>query len=248
MKSDIINNILKAKSENTKRLAILIDPDKADPVQLEQLCKKANEMNASFFFVGGSLLSDGDLDETVGILKQHSDIPAIIFPGSSSQISAKADGILFLSLLSSRNPEMLIGQQVVAAPYIQKTNLEVISTAYLIIESGAQTTASYMSNSNPIPSNKSEIAACTALAGEYLGMKLIYLDGGSGAKNAIPAPLIQKVREYTSQPIIVGGGINTIEKAKSAFDAGADVIVIGNAFEKDPDFIEEMSKFMSTLN
>ena len=228
-------------------MALLIDPDKAEETRLNGLIEKANEDLFDLIFVGGSLLTDGDLDKTIQFIKSKTSIPVLIFPGSSSQISSKADGILFLSLLSSRNPEMLIGQQVTAAPYLRKTDLQVLSTAYLLIESGQQTTASYMSNSNPIPRNKAEIAASTALAGEYLGMNLTYLDGGSGAQNPVPSEMIKKVAEYTSTPIIIGGGLNSKEKIKTAFENGADVVVIGNAIEKDTAFLEEIRNLKASM-
>ena len=248
MEDHIINNIQHIAGTKKKQLAILVDPDKASADHILSLCENAKKANANFFLVGGSLLTDGNIDETVLALKKNTNIPVIIFPGSSSQISAHADGILFLSLLSSRNPEMLIGQQVISAPYLRKTNVEIISTAYLLIDSGEQTTASYISNSQPIPANKSEIAACTALAGEYMGMNLIYLDGGSGAKNPVSAEMISKVRSYTTKPIIIGGGINTIEKASSALSAGADIIVIGNAIEKNPDFCQSLGELILEMN
>lgn len=229
-------------------IAILIDPDKGDEQSLKVICETANSINADLFFIGGSLLTDGDLNQTIRIVKENSNIPLLLFPGSSSQISREADGILFLSLLSGRNPEMLIGQQVVAAPYLRKTNLEVISTAYLLIDSGAPTTASYISNSNPIPAEKAEIAASTALAGQYMGMNLIYLDGGSGAKNPVPLAMIKKVKSYIDQPLIVGGGINNIEKARGAMLAGADIIVVGNALEKNSSFLEQIGKLINEFN
>lgn len=210
----------------------MVDPDKADATYLKHLCETAEEKNVDLFLVGGSLLTGGDLDSCIQTIKSLSKIPVVIFPGSPSQISEKADGILFLSLLSSRNPEMLIGQQVVAAPYLKKSNLEVIGTAYLLIEGGKQTTASYISNSNPIPSDKADIAAYTALAGQYMGMSVAYLDAGSGAANAVPAEMIKEVKSKIDIPLIIGGGINTKEKLAAAYEAGADLVVIGNALEK----------------
>lgn len=248
MNSEILNRIQLNKSNGKKQLAILIDPDYAEESHLINICELAKDVGAECFFVGGSLLTDGDLNHTINILKKNSDLPVIIFPGSSSQISHEADGILFLSLVSSRNPEMLIGQQVVAAPYLRKSNLEVLSTAYLLIDSGIQTTASYMSNSTPIPSNKSEIAACTALAGQYMGMQLAYLDGGSGAKNPIPTEMIKKVSEYIDIPLIIGGGINSSEKAIEIYKAGADMIVIGNAFEKGTTFSSDLKNYLKSVN
>ncbi len=244
----ILNNISDRSSKGVKQLAILIDPDNASEEHLKQLCTKAEAIGAHYFFVGGSLLTDGDLETSICHLKNHTQLPVIIFPGSSSQLSSSADGLLFLSLLSSRNPEMLIGQQVVAAPYLRKLNIEILSTAYLLIDSGVQTTASYMSNSTPIPSDKSEIAACTALAGQYMGMKLVYLDGGSGAQYPVPANMIKKVKEYIDIPIIIGGGINSLEKAKNAFEAGADIIVIGNAFEEGESFSIDLGAYLKQVN
>jgi len=229
-------------------IALLVDPDKAHDQSLKQTLLKAEIAAVDVVLVGGSLLTDGDLNETISIIKSQSNLPVILFPGSVYQISSKADGILFLSLLSSRNAEMIIGQQVIAAPYLRKTNLEVISTAYLLIDSGQQTTASYMSNSNPIPANKPEIAASTALAGTYLGMDIIYLDGGSGAESPVPPNMISKVKEYSQQLLFIGGGINTIEKAKDAFSAGADVIVVGNRIEEDPNFLTELGDLKKQLN
>lgn len=226
-------------------LALLVDPDKATQSSIDTLLQ--NTSSIDLIFVGGSLLTDGDIEETIALIKNKTNLPVLLFPGSSSQISNNADGILFLSLLSSRNPEMLIGQQVTAAPYLRKTKLEIISTAYLLIESGKQTTASYMSNSTPIPSDKAEIAASTALAGEYLGMDLIYLDAGSGAKNPVPQQMIQKVRAYVNQPIVVGGGLSSKDKIKAAFLGGADIVVIGNALETNPNFIHEIEELKSEI-
>lgn len=236
----VLDSIIKLKKQGKKGIAFLIDPDKANEEQLIRISDLAEKLEISFFLVGGSLITSGDLKNTLQAIKRKTKLPLILFPGSPSQISDEADGILFLSLLSSRNPEMLIGQQVIAAPYLKMTSLEIISTAYLIIESGAQTTASYMSNSNPIPANKAEIAEATALAGEYLGMRLIYLDAGSGAKNPVPANMISKIASSCTQPIIVGGGINSKEKVDSAYKAGADFIVIGDAIEKGDSFIKDL--------
>lgn len=229
-------------------IALLVDPDNVDEQSLKDTLLKAEIAAVDVILVGGSLLTDGDLDNTISTIKTESELPVILFPGSVSQISSKADGILYLSLLSSRNAEMIIGQQVTAAPYLRKTNLEVISTAYLLIDSGKQTTASYMSNSNPIPADKPEIAASTALAGTYLGMDIIYLDGGSGAENPVPPTMISKVKDYTDQLLFIGGGINTITKAEDAFTAGADVIVVGNKIEQDPNFLTQLGNLKKQLN
>lgn len=233
MKSaDIYMRILERSKAKEKMLAFLVDPDKAKDDYLKALCELAEKQEVALFLVGGSLLTGGDLEATINALKSYSSIPVIIFPGSPSQISEAADALLFLSLLSSRNAEMLIGQQVVAAPYLYKSDIEVISTAYLLIDGGMQTTVSYISNSTPIPADKSEIAAFTALAGQYLGMKQVYLDAGSGAANQVPSQMIKAVSEKIEIPLIVGGGIDSKEKISEAHQAGADLVVIGNALEK----------------
>lgn len=234
---EILNHIKNKKAKGQKMLAFLVDPDKADREYLSKLTAKAETIGVDLFLVGGSLLTGGDLDLCILSLKELSNIPIVIFPGSPSQISKNADGILFLSLLSSRNPEMLIGQQVVAAPYLKKSGLEIMGTAYLLIEGGKQTTASYISNSNPIPADKSEIAAFTALAGQYMGMPLVYLDAGSGANHAVSEEMIKEVSDKIEVPLIVGGGINSREKLDKAYQAGADMVVIGNALEKDLHFL-----------
>jgi putative glycerol-1-phosphate prenyltransferase len=248
VKKPIYQRLKSQKEAGKKMIAVLIDPDKVDYAVLSATMQKAHQAHVDLILVGGSLLTDGDLNKTIEEVKSCSTIPVILFPGSTSQISAKADGILFLSLLSSRNAEMIIGQQVTAAPYLRKTNLEIISTAYLLIDSGKQTTASYMSNSNPIPANKPEIAASTALAGTYLGMDTIYLDGGSGADNPVPSEMISKVKEYTNQLLFIGGGVNSIEKAENAFNAGADIVVVGNAVENDSSFLIELGIVKNRLN
>ena len=244
----IYQTLKNQQREGNKMIALLIDPDKVDAVNLESILTKAKAAAVDLILVGGSLLTDGDLDKTIHLIKSQSELPLILFPGSVSQISTEADGIMYLSLLSSRNAEMIIGQQVTAAPYLRKTNLEVISTAYLLIDSGKQTTASYMSNSNPIPANKPEIAASTALAGTYFGMDIIYLDGGSGAENPVPTEMISKVKDYTEQLLFIGGGVNTIKKAEDAFTAGADVIVVGNRIEQDPNFLTQLGDLKKKLN
>src|SRR5205814_1035231 len=168
-------------------------------------------------------------------------IPVILFPGTPSQVSRHADGLLYLSLISGRNPELLIGQHVISAPAVRKSGLEIISTGYMVIDGGAPTTVSYISNATPIPADKDDIAVCTAMAGEMLGMKLIYMDAGSGAKRAISEEMISRVAKVISVPLIIGGGIKEPEKAYLNCKAGADLIVVGNAIEKDPSLIKEMA-------
>ena len=224
-------------SSKSKDIAILIDPDKVSIAGLESLISKIESACAKFSFVGGSLVHGVDVDEIIEVIKRHTDIPVILFPGSGLQVSAKADAILFLSLLSGRNPEFLIGHQVMSAPYIKKQGLESIATGYILVDGGKETTASYVSNTKPIPSEKFQIGAATALAGEMLGFKMIYLDAGSGAENPISYKFIAAVRKEIELPIIVGGGIKTKQNIKSAFDAGANLVVIGTAVEDDPEFL-----------
>ncbi len=237
---NILKQIIKSKEEGKKQIAILIDPDKLNNEELLSLVSKIKSSPINYILVGGSLLSSDQMDEYVGIIKSNIDIPVVIFPGSVHQISHKADGILFLSLISGRNPEFLIGSQVVAAPLLKKSKLEVISTGYALVDSGIQTTASYISNTTPLPRNKVDIAVATALASEMLGHKLLYLDGGSGAKLEVPSEMISAVKKYIDIPLIIGGGINTKEKLETAFNSGADLVVIGTAIEKNQDFLNDV--------
>lgn len=232
---DFINN---AKSNNEKLLAILLDPDKVDLVNVQETIQKINKSKADLIFIGGSLLFKNILDEFVAKVKENTKLPILLFPGSAMQITNKADGILFLQLISGRNPEYLISNQVIAAPLLKQTNLEVISTGYMLIESGRETTASYISNTKPIPAHKPEIAMATAMAGEYIGNKLIYMDGGSGALNPIPVKMIKKVAKHIDVPIIIGGGLRTKENIQAAYNAGATVVVIGTAFEENVNLLE----------
>ena len=238
MKNKIISFISNAKEKNKKLLAILLDPDKIALSDLPKTIQKINKTQANLIFVGGSLLFKNILDEFVLKVKENTSLPVVLFPGSAMQITNNADAILFLQLLSGRNPDYLIGNQVIAAPLLKQTNLEVISTGYLLIESGRETTASYISNTKPIPSHKPEIAMATALAGAYIGNKIIYMDGGSGAVNSIPLKMIEKVSKSVNLPIIIGGGIRTKEQIESVFKAGATVVVIGTAFENNTNFFD----------
>jgi putative glycerol-1-phosphate prenyltransferase len=223
-----------------KQIAVLIDPDKTDTKKLQKIAEASRKASIDFFLVGGSLLQKNNLEETVLFLKKHTKKKVYLFPGNPMQITSKADGILLLSLISGRNPELLIGHHVQAAPFLKQSKLHIFPTGYLLIESGIPTTVSYISNTTPIPANKPEIAACTALAGEQLGLKCIYLEAGSGALNAISKEIIQAVRKMISIPLIVGGGLRSAEQITTAFKAGADIVVIGTAIEKDILFLEEI--------
>jgi phosphoglycerol geranylgeranyltransferase len=237
----VYQSLLEKKKNGQKSFAILIDPDKAGKSSLHHVIDLALEAGADYFFVGGSLVVSNHLDEIVLEIKQQCNIPVVLFPSSPSQISRHADALLYLSLISGRNPELLIGQHVISAPFVKKSGLEIISTGYMVVDGGAPTTVSYISNASPIPSAKSDIALCTAMAGEMLGMKLIYMDAGSGAKKAISEEMISAVAKSIDVPLIVGGGIRDAEKAYLNCKAGADVIVVGNAIEKDASLIKEMA-------
>ena len=226
------------KSKGKKQLALLIDPDKTGLNDLKKLTELVNLTPPDFILVGGSLISQ-NTDEIIKTLKSSVDIPVILFPGSSFQVSSYADGILFLSLLSGRNPEFLISHHVSAAPLIKSSGMEVISTGYLLIDGGKVSSVEYMSNSKPIPADKADLAAATALAGEMMGMKMVYLEAGSGATNAVPVSLIKKVKNHVSVPLIVGGGLNSSEKILATCNAGADIVVVGNAFEKSPNLLKD---------
>lgn len=236
----ILDYLKKAKKEKQKLFALLIDPDKTDDEELIDVVKKAVSVGVDMIFVGGSLLIEQRLDSALNTIKTTCDLPIILFPGNMRQINDKADAILFLSLISGRNPDMLIGQHVIAAPHLYRSQLEIIPTGYMLIDGGATTSASYMSNTTPLPRNKSDIAICTALAGEMLGMQMIFADAGSGAPNSIPLPMIKALKTYIKGPLIIGGGIKTPEMAAAIAAAGADVIVIGDIIEKHPEKLEEM--------
>jgi len=241
MTNRIYQSLLQHKEKGQKSFAVLIDPDKVTVEKIDELTALAIEAKVDYLLVGGSLVVTNRLDEVVQQIKKNCDIPAILFPGSPSQITPYADALLYLSLISGRNAELLIGQHVISAPFVKQSRLEIISTGYMVIDGGAPTTVSYISNAAPIPADKNEIAMCTAMAGEMLGMKLIYMDAGSGAKRPITEDMIEKVAQIIEVPLVVGGGITDPEKAYLNCKAGADVIVIGNAIEKDASLIKEMS-------
>ena len=244
---NIYQHILQSKREGKKLFSILIDPDKQNEEKLKSIIQKANNNKVDFFFVGGSLLTNDSLDLCIYTIKENSKIPVVLFPGNAMQVNNKADGILFLSLISGRNAEMLIGKQVITAPILKQSSLEVLPTGYLLIDSGKATTASYMSNTTPIPHDKNDVAVCTAMAGEMLGLKLIFMDGGSGAIHPISKEMISSVSEQTEVPLIIGGGINSAQKAIENLKAGADIIVVGNAIEKDENLISEISEEIQKL-
>ena len=239
---NLLPQIRKASAQRQRMFAVLIDPDKHTPASLKKIKSLSVKAGADFFFFGGSLLTRDRTDEYIGILKSACSIPVVLFPGNNFQIHPGADGILLLSLISGRNPELLIGRHVVAAPYLKASRLEILPTGYILVDGGLTTTVSYMSNTIPVPAGKPAIAACTALAGEMLGLRVIYMDAGSGARNPVPAAMITRVKQTVSVPLVVGGGITTPEKARKAALAGADIVVVGNVLEENPELVIPIAK------
>ncbi len=240
--NNIYSNWVRQTRSNSKQFCVLIDPDRSDEVALGRIVELAENNRVDYFFVGGSLLSPDKMEKCLAFLKSVTDIPAIIFPGNNLQVSPTANALLFMSLISGRNPEYLIGQQVASATYVKECGLETISTGYVLIDGGSPTSVTYMSNTSPIPKDKSEIAVSTAVAGELLGLKAIYLEAGSGAKYPVRPEMIQNVKDNISIPLIVGGGIRTPERALESCKAGADLLVVGNALEKEPNLLAEISE------
>ncbi len=231
-----------------KAFAVLLDPDQVGQDFFSALFVQPLLQPVDFFFVGGSLITDYTLRELIADLRPRTDAPVVLFPGNALHIEPGADAILLLSLISGRNPEFLIGQHVLAAPLLKRSGLSILPTGYMLVDGGAQTTVSYISNTTPLPADKPAVAACTALAGELLGLQLIYMDAGSGARQAVSPMLINAVREAVDLPLIVGGGIDSVEKAAAALSAGADLIVVGNAIERDPAFLAELSAVVAGFN
>ena len=237
----------KLSNRGKKKFALLLDPDKQDNDSLEQLIDGINQFPPDLLLVGGSLLFE-PIDITITSLKLGTKLPVFIFPGNVMQICDRADGIFFLSMISGRNPEFLIGNHVLAAPHLKRYGLEIIPTGYLLIENGRSTSVEYMSNTRPIPFGKHDIAVATALAGEMLGLKSIYLEAGSGASKPVGLEMIAAIRKNISIPLIVGGGITTTEAALQVYDAGADMIVVGTAMEKEPGLIRDFYELRNKLN
>ncbi|MCF6241274.1 MAG: geranylgeranylglyceryl/heptaprenylglyceryl phosphate synthase [Bacteroidales bacterium] len=240
MKKSIYNSIIK----KTKKLAILIDPDKVDTANISGLIQLANKGKIDFFFVGGSLVAEKP-EKIIIHLKKHSKVPVILFPGSLLQFTPSADAILLLSLISGRNPELLIGNHVALAPFLKKSKMQVLPTGYILINTGSTSSVEYISNTVPIPDNKTDIVVATAIAGEMLGLKLIYLEAGSGAQRSVSSELIDEVKQNINIPLIVGGGIKTEQHIKNVCDAGADIIVLGTVAEKE---LGQINKFSDIIH
>lgn len=248
MSRTLYQQLLTQKEQQKKSMAVLIDPDQIRMDRFTEVLDQVNRCEVDFLFIGGSLVMNDQMDEVLAIIGEKTDIPRIIFPGNVFQVNPKADGILLLSLISGRNPELLIGQHVIAAPYLKKSGLEIIPTGYLLIDGNSISSVQYISNTTPIPANKADIAASTAMAGEMLGLKCLFLDAGSGAKKPIPPQLISQVSQAVKIPLMVGGGIRTREDFQAALQAGADLLVIGDIIEKDPSMVESFSEILKAFN
>jgi phosphoglycerol geranylgeranyltransferase len=238
----IYQKLLNIKKEKGAGFLVLLDPDRLNLKEIVELARKSEEGGADGFLVGSSLLLSSRFDESIKQIRSNVNLPVIIFPGNANQVSKYADAILFLSLVSGRNPHLLIGEQVKAAPMIKEFGIEPIPTGYLIIESGKATSVQFMSDTQPIPNDKPDIAKAHALAAEYLGMKFVFLEAGSGAENPVPDLIIKEIRDFISIPIIVGGGIREPESAYKKVESGASFVVIGNALEKDDSIIKEFAE------
>lgn len=238
-KKKLYQELLDFKEKGQKALAILLDPDKIVWDTLPYIMERINKSPATHIFIGGSIVESNILDKLILRLQEEIPLPIILFPGNPSQISPYADGILFLSLISGRNPDYLIEHHVNAVPMLNQMDLEVISTGYILIESGAKTAVERVSETKPLDRNNVEYAVYTAQAGEMLGNKLIYLEAGSGAKQAVPLEMIKKVVQNIQIPLIVGGGIIDLCGMQKAYDSGADLVVIGTAFENDINFFNQ---------
>lgn len=234
-------NVLTLLNTSRTKLSVLVDPDNQTPDSLMLLSETINNCKVDIILVGGSLLLDNHFEKTISLLRKNTTVPIVLFPGNNYQVSSQADAILLLSLISGRNPEYLIGQHVVAAPLIRESGLEVIPTGYMLIDGGRVSTTSYMTQTVPIPYDKPDIAVATAMAGEMLGLKAIYLEAGSGAHRSISVDMLRAVRSSVSIPIITGGGIRTPEQAEALAAAGSNMIVVGNILEKQPELLMEIS-------
>lgn len=233
--------ITKSVKEKKKLFVVLIDPDDVNKKNVDHLISITQKTKIDLFFIGGSFISKTNFSEIIQHLKKNTDVPVIIFPGSIYQVDSNADAILLLTLISGRNPDYLIGKHVQAAPYLKKSELEILSTGYMLIDGDNISSVQYISNTIPIPSDKFDIAVSTAMAGEMIGNQFIYMDAGSGAKKPVPAQMISTVKRNIQSPLIVGGGIKTAEQLNSAYTAGSDIAVIGNAIEKDPSLIVDFA-------
>ena len=243
----VLDRIKEQSRKRKKQFAILVDPDKTNAASLQELCCVASDSAVDYFFVGGSLLVSDSLSRCIGFIREHSSLPVVLFPGNALQIDRQADAILFLSLISGRNPELLIGKHVAAAPLIREYELEAVPTGYMLIDGGNLTSVQYISDTRPIPHDKDDIAAYTALAGEMLGLQCIFMDAGSGAQRPVSEAMIGAVKKQITLPLIIGGGIRTPGQAVAVARAGADVVVVGNSIEKEASLATEISRALHAV-
>ncbi|TAE13231.1 MAG: geranylgeranylglyceryl/heptaprenylglyceryl phosphate synthase [Bacteroidetes bacterium] len=244
----ILDELHERKRQGLKSLALLIDPDKFDEDILHKFIALDAFAQVEWILVGGSLIQGWNIGATIQLIKQHTTKPVIIFPGSNMHIDSTADGILFLSLISGKNPEFLIGQHIVAAPILKKSKIQILPTGYMLVEGGKPTTASYMSNTTPLPHDKPEVAACIAMAGEMLGLRLMYADTGSGADKSVSNAMIRLITKSTDCPLVIGGGIRLPQRALEMWEAGADMLVVGNAIEENPSLLTDIAQKKDFLN
>jgi len=249
MKNKVGEKLQAITKSGRKGIAWLIDPDDFQSVQrFESQLQEANKLKIDFFFLGGSIIQQNTVSEIISLIKMICpDIPVVLFPGNTLQYSPLADGILFISLISGRNPDLLIGQHVTLAPLLEKSEMEVLPTGYMLIDGGQTTSVHYMSQTIPLPNHHPELSVATALAGKFLGLQYFYLDAGSGAPNPVSPEIIKAVKRKIKAPLMVGGGLNSLEKIKSAFQAGADLVVIGNGAGKSTRLLNEVSEFLDSI-
>lgn len=237
---NIYKNIVQSVETGKKLLAVLIDPDKVASQNLKSFIQKVNQSIADYIFVGGSTVNADDCDVVVEAIKKHTDLPVVLFPGDVSQLTNKADALLFLSLISGRNPEYLIDKHVTSVAKLRNMQLEVIPTGYVLIKNGKETSVQRVTNTKPMTRQNVQLIVDTAMAGQLLGLKLMYLEAGSGATEPITSNIISKVKSQLNIPLIVGGGIRSRAQLQNAYKSGADLVVIGTAFEEDESFFEEI--------
>lgn len=230
-----MSTLLNLLNKNPFSVGVLVDPDRFDHV--DHLQSQLSQID--FFLVGGSFISNDAMDKSIAAIRAICDLPVFIFPGDVNQWSEKADGLLFLQMISGRNPEYLIGQHIKAAPHLMKTQLNIVPTSYLLVDGGKMTSAEYISNTKPLPSDKGDLMLATALAGQYLGHQLCYIDAGSGAQKAVEAGILSKVCEHLNIPVLVGGGIRTKAQIAAYKKAGVKAVILGSILEQDPQFLNK---------
>ncbi|PSL02896.1 phosphoglycerol geranylgeranyltransferase [Cecembia rubra] len=246
MRNEVGEKLKSIVRSGRKGIAWLIDPDDMDENSASRL-QEAKSLKIDFIFLGGSLIQKNNINDSIRLIRMYAPgVPIVLFPGSSIQFSEEADAILFLSLISGRNPELLIGQHVSVAPIIAKSNIEVLPTGYMLIDGGEKTSVHYISQTIPLPNHHPELSVATALAGYYLGLQYFYLDAGSGAPNPVNSKIIKSIKQKLPAPLIVGGGLNSLEKVKAAFLAGADLVVIGNGAGKSSALLKEVNSYLET--